>query len=322
MNTTSFGFINGVNLPRNPDPFQFSVNQTLDNAVEHFQLMYSQNREIIERLDVMEDSMARSEKNSSRALNLALMTRKDMEKLTKDVEKLTTNVEETNGGIKNLQLYVDLTLNNQTLQLTETIAEEVDAVNKRVDGLEATMNNKFKELDCRIDNLEAKVDDGFAQVNSRIDKLEEKVDNGFAKLNSNLDRIANALRIDLNTAEPMDPRAIHDEARRAADEFTKRPTALHGFIVSVIKALVSLSRTYSRCRSELAIGSRRVAQVVRSKPLRLSPHSFQIIFSRTTLILQSRFPPSLSPSSPNAVHITIALPPIPIVVPLCIAAVP
>lgn len=313
VNTATMGAMNGVNLPRNPDAFQLSVNKTIDNVVENIRVVDRYCQQVLERLDDIQPRVKDAERYTKGALETNSKTEQAVKKLGEDLQTATRKIDQTNHNVDALRVSMKSSLDNRTNEINHTIATKVTQLHTRIDDLETGMNTRFDEFDGRISGVEGRLGNLEGKVTSleaKVDGLERKVDNGFSLINSNLTLIANSLNVQLNTGEPRDPRAIRDEARRAADELATRPNKLLAVVESVIHVIVRTSCAHGHHSSELVIGSRHVAQIIQPapQPLRPSPHSLHILCSHYRLY-QYRFSSSLSPSSFNAVQSIIAPPP-------------
>lgn len=258
------GFINGVNLPRNPDAFQISVNKTFDNMAENVRVVDRYCQEVLDRLYDIQPRVKTAEKNTEAALEKNSKTEQAVKKLDEDLQTATRKIDQTNHNVESLRTFTNAALDNRTNLINHTIATKTTQLHGRIDDLETRMDARFNDLETRM--------------NTKFHELDAKVNDGFDKINANLAIIANNLGAQLITDEQRDPRAIHDEARRAADELATRPKRLLVVIESVINVVVSTSRTHSHHLSELVVGSEDVAQPIQpaARSLRPSSHSLHI----------------------------------------------
>lgn len=247
------GAMNGVNLPRNPDAFQLSVNKTIDNVVENIRVVDRYCQQVLERLDDIQPRVKDAERYTKGALETNSKTEQAVKKLGEDLQTATRKIDQTNHNVDALRVSMKSSLDNRTNEINHTIATKVTQLHTRIDDLETRMDARFNDLETRMDTRFREVHDGFD------------------KINANLAIIANNLGAQLITDEQRDPRAIHDEARRAADELATRPKRLLVVLESVINVVVSTSRTHSHCLSELVVGSEDVAQPIQPAARSLRP---------------------------------------------------
>lgn len=282
------GAMNGVNLPRNPDAFQISVDKTFDNVVENIRVVDRYCQQTLERLDDIQPRVKDAERYTKGALETNSRTEQAVKKLGEDLQTATRKIDQTNHSVEALRTSTKSSLDNRTNEINHTIATKVTQLHSRIDDLETRMDARFNDLetrmDARFDEFDGRisgVEGRLGNLEGKVTSLEAKVDNGFALINSNLTLIANSLNVQLNTGEPRDPRAIRDEARRAADELATRPNKLLAVVESVIHVIVRTSCAHGHHSSELVIGSRHVAQIIQPapQPLRPSPHSLHILYS-------------------------------------------
>ena len=105
------------------------------------------------------------------------------------------NIDPNNFTQKDLMLHL-LQVSQHTVT-REEVKEDISQIDKKIDKLERSIDNRFNKVDERFNKLETsiderfnKVDERFNKVDDRFNKLETTMENRFTKLDEKISTVS------------------------------------------------------------------------------------------------------------------------------------
>lgn len=72
---------------------------------------------------------------------------------------------------------------------------DIDALNLRLDRIDARLDQKFAEIDARFDRIDARLDQKFAEIDARFDRIDAR----FDRVDARFDELASMKRYVVST---------------------------------------------------------------------------------------------------------------------------
>lgn len=72
---------------------------------------------------------------------------------------------------------------------------DIDALNLRLDRIDARLDHKFAEIDARFDRIDARLDQKFAEIDARFDRIDAR----FDRVDARFDELASMKRYVVST---------------------------------------------------------------------------------------------------------------------------
>lgn len=72
---------------------------------------------------------------------------------------------------------------------------DIDALNLRLDRIDAQLDQKFAEIDARFDRIDARLDHKFAEIDARFDRIDAR----FDRVDARFDELASMKRYVVST---------------------------------------------------------------------------------------------------------------------------
>ena len=98
------------------------------------------------------------------------------------------NIDPNNFTQKDLMLHL-LQVSQHTVT-REEVKEDISQIDKKIDKLERSIDNRFNKVDERFNKLETSIDERFNKVDDRFNKLETTMENRFTKLDEKISTVS------------------------------------------------------------------------------------------------------------------------------------
>ena len=79
---------------------------------------------------------------------------------------------------------------------------DIDALNLRLDRIDARLDHKFAEIDARFDRIDARLDQKFAEIDARFNRVDaqfDRIDARFDRVDARFDELASMKRYVVST---------------------------------------------------------------------------------------------------------------------------